>query len=193
MRTFFTIGLMLGIGFANSALADWTLQNDQSRLSYVTVKKAEIAEPNQFETLSGVISENGSAEIVIDLTSVETWIDSRNERMGKFLFEIEDFPKAFARAKLDMAALDTLGVGQRREMDMEFQFDFHGFIKTVEASVFVTRVAVNRVTVSNSAPVIIDGDDYGLTAGLTKLQELAKLPSITPQVAVGFDLMFEKN
>jgi len=56
----------------------------------------------------------------------------------------------------------------------------------------VTRLGPNKVLVSSAAPVYVHADDFGLQSGVDKLQELAKLSSITPVVPVSFSLMFER-
>ncbi|WP_217352030.1 hypothetical protein [Ruegeria sp. HKCCA6837] len=64
----------------------WTLDSDNSHLAYGTIKKNAVGEVNSFSKLSGHVTQDGHAEITIDLSSVETNIDIRNERMIEFVF-----------------------------------------------------------------------------------------------------------
>ncbi len=47
-------------------------------------------------------------------------------------------------------------------------------------------IANGEVLVENSVPILVHAGEFGLTEGLETLQGLAKLPSITPIVPVGF-------
>ena len=79
------------------ASANWQLLNDKSQLSFVSIKKNSIAEASHFTQLSGQLSEQGQFSVNVDLTSAETFIPIRNERLSKILFESD----TFANAKTD--------------------------------------------------------------------------------------------
>ena len=81
--------LLASAAFALSAAASaqWSLDLDNSQLSFVTVKAEHIAEVHSFSRLEGQIDAAGNARISIDLSSVETGIAIRNERMQSMLFE----------------------------------------------------------------------------------------------------------
>lgn len=192
LTTVVALSLMaLSPGLAHAA--GWTVKSDQSRVSYVTVKADTIAESNYFKQVSGTVSEDGTARITIPLDSVETRADSRNERMRQFLFETMKFPDAVITAKLDMADLHKLKVGEREEMTLKAEVGMHGKTLDIEPDVFVTRVGPRGVTVETAEPVIVEAFDFDMEQGLAKLKDLAGLPSITPAVAVSFSLMFTEN
>ncbi|MGF1455607.1 MAG: YceI family protein [Alphaproteobacteria bacterium] len=174
-----------------SAPATWTLDSDQSRISFVSIKAAQIAEPHHFKKLEGSIDEAGKATVEINLDSVETLIDIRNERMRKFFFETANFPVATITAQVDLDQFADLPVGGRRESDLTATLDLHGASETIETAVYVTRIAEDRVTVATVDPVIIDVNSFDLAAGLNKLMELAGLDSITSNVPVTFSLVFQ--
>ncbi|WP_174827341.1 MULTISPECIES: hypothetical protein [unclassified Ruegeria] len=48
----------------------WTLDSDNSHLAYGTIKKNAVGEVNSFSKLSGHVTQDGHAEITIDLSSV---------------------------------------------------------------------------------------------------------------------------
>ena len=76
------------------ASANWQLLNDKSQLSFVSIKKNSIAEASHFTQLSGQLSEQGQFSVNVDLTSAETFIPIRNERLSKILFESDTFANA---------------------------------------------------------------------------------------------------
>jgi hypothetical protein len=172
---------------------NWTLDPATSRLVYVSVKAGEIAENNAFETLSGTITADGTAEFSIDLASVSTGVDIRNERMRDIFFQVADFPTAVVTTKLDPAAFAGLAVGQSLARPLKAILSIKGMDAPIETEVLVTRVAADRVTVVPTAPVIITTDMFELTDELGELRALAQLPSITPAVPVTFTLSFIRS
>lgn len=168
----------------------WTLDQATSRLSYVSIKAGEIAEPNRFETISGTIGADGLARIAIQLASVNTGVDIRNERMRDLFFEVTDNPEAVVTAQLDPAAFAGLAVGQTITRPLAATVALKGVEAPIETEVLVTRTAQDRVIVVPSAPVIVSTDMFELTDELGELRALAQLPSITPAVPVTFTLTF---
>jgi len=171
----------------------WALDGAQSRLAFTTVKAGEIAEAHGFKTLSGSVAADGAASLSIDLASVATNADIRDERMREFLFETGAYPAATVTAQLDPAAFSALKVGESKLQPIEATLDLHGVKGPVAAELSVTRIAADKVKVETTAPIIVDAGSFNLTAGVAKLQELAGLPGITPQVPVSFSLVFEKQ
>lgn len=176
-----------------ASAAQWNVVSDQSRVSYVTVKADTIAEVNHFTKVTGMVSDDGMAKIVIPLSSVETNVDSRNERMRQFLFEVMKFPDAVITAHLDMAALEKLPVGGREQMKLMAKVTMHDKSLDIEPTVFVTRVGPKAVTVETAEPIVVTSFDFDFDQGLAKLKDLAGLPSITPAVPVSFSLMFHEE
>jgi len=171
----------------------WTLDPADSRLSYVSIKAGEIAEANRFDSLAGIVAADGTATIDIDLASVNTGIDIRNERMREIFFDVAGNPKATVTAKLDPAAFAALAVGQSITRPLTASVAIKGVEQEIETEVLVTRVSADRVTVVPTAPVIISTDMFELTDELGELRALAQLPSITPAVPVTFTLSFTRS
>ncbi len=168
----------------------WTLDGAQSRISFVSIKAAAIAEPHHFKKLEGSIDKDGAATVQINLDSVETLIDIRNERMREFLFETVKFPLATITAQVDLEQFADLPVGGRRQTQITATLNLHGAAEPVDASVYVTRIAEDKVSVTTVDPIIIDVNSFDLAAGLNKLMELAGLDSITSNVPVTFSFVF---
>ncbi|MEM1052965.1 MAG: YceI family protein [Pseudomonadota bacterium] len=170
----------------------WTLDGDASELSYVTVKQGDIAEVNTFESLSGSVSDSGEAIIEVDLASVSTGVDIRDERMRDIFFVVADNPKATVTAQVDPAAFEALGVGESLQTTLDTTVSVKGVETSFDAEVTVTRAGDDRVIAVTDKPVVIYADSLELGAGLAQLQELAGLDSITPAVPVTFSIAFER-
>lgn len=171
----------------------WTLDPATSRLSYVSIKAGEIAEANRFEKLSGAVAADGTASLDIELASVNTGVDIRNERMREIFFQVAENPKASVTVKLDPKAFAGLAVGQSLTRTLKASVTIKGMASDIETEVLVTRVADGRVTVVPTAPIIVTTDMFGLTDELGELRALAQLPSITPAVPVTFTLSFTRS
>ncbi len=172
---------------------DWQLDGETSSVGFVSIKSGEIAEAHHFTTLAGSVAEDGSAELLIALDSVETGIDIRNERMREHLFQTGEYPQARLTAQIDLAALEGLEPGQRTTLPLQGTLELHGVSLPVETEVTVTDLNGERVLVETTQPVLLHADDFGLTDGLATLQDLAGLPSITPVVPVTASLVFERE
>lgn len=173
--------------------SNWTLDAAGSRFTYVSIKAGEVAETNRFPRLSGSVGPDGTASLEIDLATVDTGAELRDERMRDIFFEVADNPKATVTAKLDPAAFAGLAVGQSITRPMNATVMIKGATSDLETEVLVTRVTADRVTVVPTAPVIISTDMFGLTDELGELRALAQLPSITPAVPVTFMLAFKRT
>lgn len=174
------------------AQGEWSVDTDASSLSYVSIKGGDIAEANSFTGLSGAVTPDGAANLQIDLATVETKVDIRNERMRDIFFEVADYPSATVTAQIDPGAFDALAVGQSLSQPLNAVLSIKGVDAPVETQVSITRTAENGVLVTSTEPVIVYADALELTEGLATLQELAGLPSITPAVPVTFSIAFKR-
>ncbi|MEM7688677.1 MAG: YceI family protein [Pseudomonadota bacterium] len=170
----------------------WSVDGAASSLSYVSVKAGDIAESNRFTGLSGGVTPEGAANIDIDLSTVETKVDIRNERMRDIFFEVADHPTATVSAQIDPAAFDGLALGESVVQPLEATLTLKGVEAPLDAQVAVTRTGEDAVMVTSVEPVIVDAGALELTDGLATLQELAGLPSITPAVPVSFSIAFTR-
>ena len=185
----FIVGM---IGFtAFPAAGAWQLDNQHSSLSFISIKKADVAEAHHFNQLRGSLDDNGKISFVIDLLSVDTNIAIRNERMKEFLFKTELYPSATFTAQLDMKKFNQIGVGTTGLLKLSGEIDLHGKKQKVMIEVLVAKLSNQNFVVSSMKPVLLNAQRFGLTEGVKKLQELAKLPSISNAVPVSFVLTFK--
>ena len=174
------------------AQANWQLDSEQSNLSFVSVKKDVIAETHHFTSMQGKVTKSGIAKLVIDLSSIESNIDIRNERMKKHLFEVERFANATIETKFSPALVTDMKEGESVITTLPFTLDLHGNKQTFDATVRVSKLA-DKLLVSSMSTVIISAAKFDMVKGIQKLAELAKLPNITMAVPVNFNLAFEKK
>jgi polyisoprenoid-binding protein YceI len=175
---------------SGSACADWKLDNNQSRVNFVSVKKNEIGESHHFTQVEGKLTDQGKLNIEIPLISVETLIPIRNERLQKLLFQTHLFPTATITANINLQHF-TLKAGDSKIVAVEANIGLHGHNKMMPIEVMVSRLSDDKLLVTSVKPVIIRPVDFGLSKGIDKLMAVAKLPGITRSVPVSFVLTFE--
>ncbi|MFK5949768.1 MAG: YceI family protein [Methylococcales bacterium] len=177
---------------ALSATADWTLNNADSSLNFIAIKKLSIGEVHAFNSINGSLKDNGDAKVNVILSSVNTQIPKRDARMKKKLFEITKFPQASVTTKLDIHRINNLKVGESFSQTVELALSIHGQQQEVEANMRVTALANNRLLASTIKPIIINAKDFKLVKGINILRSLAKLSSISTAIPVTADFIFEK-
>jgi len=184
--------LSVAVLFAGAAQAHWSLDNDASTLSFVTVKAEHIAEVHTFDSLSGTIGDDGGVEITIELASVNTMIPIRNERIQEMLFETNLFPDGIITGSIDLDALTDMDAGSSVARQIDFELSLHGQSVALAADVQITRTG-EGVIVSTLKPLVVMADSFALTAGVEMLREVAGLPSISRAVPVSFTVVFEEG
>ncbi len=174
------------------AMAQWTLNNQHSQLNFISIKKGDVAEIHSFRKLNGEINSSGGAIIIIDLSSVDTLIPIRDQRMREMLFNVVKFPDARFHAQLDMQQIDAIQPGSSKQLTVMGDFTLHGQTKQLELKLLVSRLNKESVQVFTYQPILIHAKDFALTAGVEKLREVAGLPSISNAVPISFILQFDK-
>ena len=174
------------------AFAEWVLNNDLSRLSFISIKATDIGEVHKFTQLSGKIGADGSTAVIINLASADTLIPTRDERMREFLFETEMFPSAEITVALDGEELNTQKVGEVRIIALEANLEIKDKQIPITAEVLVSKVGHDTLVVAALQPIMMTAAAVGLSDGVEKLRELAGLPSISQAVPVSFVFTFQR-
>ena len=173
--------------------ADWVLDSDASTLSFISTKAVNIAEIHSFAMLEGTVDDDGAVRDSIDLASVETGIDIRDDRMREMLFETGSFSRATLTAMVDTEMLESLSVGESHSAAIEGQLALHGETVPLTFEVVVTRTGESGLLVASRKPVVVNAPLFGLAEGVERLREVAGLPSISNAVPVSFVLAFEAD
>ena len=176
-----------------SSFADYQLLAKDSQLNFVSVKKDSIGELHSFKSIDGDIDANGLATVNIDLSSVETGIEIRNERMKSMLFDVKQFSTATIETQVSLEALEKLKVGESFHRHVPVSVSLHGKTQSLTAHSDVVKIADNKIAVYSTKPVLVDAAQFDLVNGIMALQKIAGLPSIATSVPVTFKLVFEQQ
>lgn len=185
----FTTAALVATMMSGAADADtWKIAGDASRVSFGSVKNSYIGEAHAFTAISGKVKD-GKAKISINLASVATNIDIRNERMIEHVFN--KAPRATLKADIDMASFKSMVPGETKVMEVEGTVSFLGQDIDVYPNLFVARLTEDRVLVTTDGMMYLDTDELGIDSGIDKLQELASLDDITRSVPITLRLVFD--
>lgn len=173
-----------------TAQADWLLDEQHSTLNFLTTKNSNITEISSFGRLSGVLSEKGTANLLIDLNSINTRIPLRDERIRNLLLNTDKYPNATVQVTLAADTLQNLLVGKSLTTEISGTLDLHGKQLPLIAKVHVFKDENGAIHATTTEPVLLDMVTLGLTDGIETLRELAKLNNISYMVPVTFKLVY---
>lgn len=188
MKAIQTSLMLFSLLLTTQTWAQWQLA-ETSDINFTTVKKGMVVESHRFSGLTGSVSATGSAQINIPLVSVDTGIAIRDSRMQEMLFQVAQFPQAVITANVDV---NTLLHSQGKAQQVELKLNLHGIEKTYTALLRVNKHSDSVVNISTVKSLVVNAADFGLTAGIERLRDVAGLPSITPSVAVNVNLVFSR-
>jgi len=178
---------------AVSAQADWQLDPAASTLYYVTSKASAVSEVNGFAMLGGVVDAQGKATLTIDLASVQTNVEIRDQRMREIAFQTEQFPQATVTLQVDAAALDAMAAGSSATASHTALVDLHGVSQELTLDLQLIKLDADSVQVQNAKPLIVAAGSFGLAEAVEQLREIAGLPAINPNVVVDFTLVYHQQ
>nr|ACR23656.1 cellulase [bacterium enrichment culture clone CelA10] len=171
--------------------AAWTLDTTASYLNFVTTKNTHNVEVHNFTTINGNISAAGVATLTIDLSTVNTGVALRDERMRGLLFDVTNFPSATVTVAVPATLISSLAVGQSATTDISASLNLHGVTGAITTKVSVQKLSANRVLVQSLSPILVKAGDYALTDGVEALRAAVGIASISVAVPVDFALVFD--
>lgn len=174
-----------------SVNAEWMLQNEKSSVNIVSIKKSKIGEVHSFNRLAGSISD-AVAEVKVDLSSINTNIPIRDDRMKSMLFEVSKYSEARINANISQELISKLKVGNSLQKTTVISVSLHGVTKDVEVVVQIVKLTGESLLVSSISPIIINASDFNLSKGVEALRKVAHLPVISTAVPVTFNLVFQQ-
>ncbi|MBY6062876.1 YceI family protein [Pseudidiomarina sediminum] len=184
-----TVALMA----SQAALADtWQLNSENAELYFASVKNDTVEETHRFTSITGTL-EDGALSISIPLSSIDTTIPIRNERMLEHLFDASKHPAVTATATLPEALYDTSNAPSTQVATVPLALTIAGETITVEAAVQVTHLNETTLLATTRQPILVNAKAFDLVAGIDKLREIAGLNAIDYVVPVTFSVQFEKE
>lgn len=162
----------------------WTIKSNQSLLNFSSTKNGDIEEQHEFHAIAGSISKTGEVNVSIDLTSVDTKIPIRDERLQEHVFNTEQQPKALINANIDP---QLLNVKDKTQTTIKGILSLAGQSTDFSAVISVTP-AKEMLIVTTEEPIVLSVKKLGFADGIEKLREIAGLNSISDEVPVTFSI-----
>jgi polyisoprenoid-binding protein YceI len=182
----------------NASAAGWRLEPAQSSVNFVTTKAgqpgvAAIAEVQAFRRFNGELNSQGQVQFSVDLASVDTGIEIRDERLRTMLFNVGATPRATFTAQIDPALLRELSIAGVRDLELNGQLTLAGQSKPVVAKVRVSALGAGMISVSTRAPIVVNASDFGLRAGVEALRDVMGLSMLSAAAPVSFALVMRQQ
>lgn len=184
--------LIAGLCSTWTAQADWQLSSP-SEVTFVSAKNSHLLEVHRFANLSGSITESGKATIDIDLSSIDSRIPIRDQRMRDLLFEVKSYATARIEAHIPEKVMSDIRAGKVNHTELDAKLSLHGHEEVITLKVLAAPAKDNTLIVTSLRPVLIHADDFALAKGVTLLQDIAKLNVISQVVPVSFTLTLNKQ
>lgn len=192
VKTWCALLFVIGLSCSETLLAasDYLLDSENSSLYFVSTKQTHVVERHHFTALSGSISDSGDAKLSINLSSVETGIVVRNERVRDLLFEVGIFSEAIVSLPVNLDSLAAQAVGSAQTQSISASLSLHGVVAAIDTEVIITKLSDSKLMVQNGSPLLVSAGDYNLTSGIDALRNIANLDVISYAVPVNFTLLF---
>lgn len=175
--------------------AVWSAANSQIRFlsSKVNQEKGSITEQSEFTTSAARLEKDGRFNMTVDLSSVKTNIDIRDQRLKDWVFEVVQFPEAKISGQLDAQAVNKLALGESLKLKQPLALEIHGQKLDIEADLLVQRNAADSISVATLSPVLLDVKQMDMVKGVGQLVEVMGLSSIVEQIPVSFSGEFKRQ
>ncbi len=172
------------------AQADWHLDGESSRLSFIASQNGDTSLVHRFLVLHGKVDDAGAAQLRIEADSVFSGVPLRDERIRDALLEVKQYPDITVQTRIDLRPIQDLANGAQVELRLPLTVTVRGRQHRYEAPLLATRLDQRRFQVVTLEPVVLHAEDFGLVPGLDALRKLAGVTSISPSVPVNAVLIF---
>lgn len=167
--------------------AAWSVNPETAAFHFVTTKNVNASEVHSFKKVKGQLSDAGKLEFIVDLKSVSTQIEIRDQRMLDLLFEVTKFPaEAVFTAQVDPNVLKQVLAKKSLSTEIKGNLSLHGKTQPVSAKLQLLSLDGKSLIATTREPILVKAHDFALEGGIEKLREIVGLPSIGAMVPVNF-------
>lgn len=175
-----------------SSFAALTLDKSKSSINFVSTKNVNVSEQHSFDRFSGQIDDQGKLSITIDISSLNTLIPIRNERMQKMLFNMSEYTSATFTAQVD-DSLTQIKLGEMKHATVAGEMMIAGNTAPVSFDLVLTGLQEGSINATTVKPTIISTTAFNLDEGVQALQKIAMLQNISTAVPLSFSATFQQQ
>lgn len=171
----------------------WQIHQPTSSLTFNTTKSGAagvggITETMRFKSFKGGLSSQGKIELTIDLSSVDTGISIRDERLQTMFWNVATHPTVNFSGQLSSEEMKKISAGKESIVVMvEGQLTMAGQTKPIKTQLQVTPTN-HKLYVSTRQPIVINANDFGLNAGVEALRAIMGLNYLSTSAPVTLSL-----
>lgn len=191
MRKIFV--LLAGLFISQPLLADWRVDAESSRVSFIATKDARQTDVGRFYGLLGGVDAAGSVRVQIELDSLRSGSMVQDQRLRKELMETSRYAFAEVSSAVVLPRILNLAPGAQMELQLPATLSLHGVKKSLDMELMVTRLDQHRFQIVTLTPVVIDLTDFGLATALETLRSSVGLSTISLSVPVSAVLIFSER
>ncbi|MDO1508829.1 MULTISPECIES: YceI family protein [unclassified Neisseria] len=175
--------------------ADWEVSNAGITFlsSKINKQLGSVTEQSRFTASQAMLGKDGEFKMEVDLSSVNTGIEIRDQRLKDWVFETAKFAKANVTGKVDVDTVNKLAIGETVNLKQPLVLDIHGKQINLEADLSAQRISADKIMVSTLSPVLLDVKAMDMVGGVAQLVEVMGLSSIVQQVPVSFNAEFTRK
>jgi polyisoprenoid-binding protein YceI len=179
-----------------SSSTRWQVNASSSSLTFNTTKSGSagvggITEIMRFTRYEGDLNKLGHIELKIDLTSIDSGIPIRDERLQTMLWNVGQYPSVTFSAKISPETMRNL-TKEPMVLEVHGLLTMAGQSQPVKTQLQVTPVN-GKVLVSTLRPILVKADDFGLSSGVEALRAIMGLNYLSSTVPVNFQLELGKK
>jgi polyisoprenoid-binding protein YceI len=194
------LGLFIAGGaVAAEALPAWKIDTPASSLTFNTTKAGAagvggLTETMRFNLFNGGLDSHGHVEMNIDLASIDSGIELRNERLKTMFWDVVSHPIVTFSAQLNPSELQKINSAKESmALELDGKLTMTGEARIIKAHLQVTPVGGNRLIVSTRQAIVINASDFGLITGVEALRTVMGLNFLSSSVPVIFSLELKKS
>ncbi|SUO96429.1 YceI family protein [Suttonella ornithocola] len=183
--------LLAALSFPLIASANW--QSDNAQVNFLTTKvtadKNVIIEPNHFAPSKLTLSDDGKLSGTLDLNTIQSGIDIRNERLRDWVFKTANGQLSIS-GQVDIEPLSKLEIGESRSIKQALTLTFGDKEATITLPLLVFKTNDARLQITSLSPALLDLSAFKVENEVNKLREVAGLLSISLQLPVTISATF---
>lgn len=181
---------LLAFTFKAYANPTYIIDETVSTVSFSTIKKQYVIEPAVITGIAGAIDQTGTLTAEIPISSLDSGIQVRDERLRKLFFNAEMYPLITVSAKVPANVLQS----DKFIAQLAVPFSITVMDTTKDMSTKVNLVKVgDTIAVSTSQPIVINAAEFNIpNENLSQLAATVGNIPISTTVPVSFSLVLNK-
>lgn len=182
-----------GSATAQGASPTWQVNLPKSSLTFNTTKASMpgvggATETMRFKLFKGGMDAQGNIQLDIDLTSIDSGISIRDERLQTMFWNVAEHPSVKFRTKINPDDLQKINAGNEAvDVTIEGDLTMAGQTKPIKTALKVVPSRNMRI-VSTRQAIVINANDFGMSSGVEALRAVMGLNYLSTSAPVTFHL-----